>query len=538
MSTVPESLAIALSLHQAGRLAEAAEIYRQILAAEPTCAQAWHLLGTAVYQSGQHAMAAECLGRALSLNPRFAEAHNNLGLVLREQGLLDQAADCYRRALDLKPDYTEAMYNLGNVLNSQGLWDEASDYYRRVLESRPDWAAAHGNLGTIFQAQGNLDEAAACYRRAIELKPEYIEGHNNLGSVLLGQGKRREAAECFRRALELKPDYASARWNQALLMLLEGDFERGWAEHEWRWKTGRQPAREFRQPSWAGEALAGNAILLYAEQGLGDTIQFVRYAAMVKALGAKVLVECQRPLVRLLRSCAAAEDEVIGEGDELPDFDFQAPLLSLPRMFQTKLETIPAKVPYLFAESGLVAHWRLRLQAACGDRITQRSPGPSGPDRPGFRIGINWRGRQDLAVARVRDIPLECFASIADLPGVRLVSLQQGIGRSDLAHAALQSIFDPGEDVDKEHGAFMDTAAIMVNLDLVITSDTSIPHLAGALGVPVWLALPFAPDWRWLLDRSDSPWYPTMRLFRQKTPGDWTTVFSEIKLALAARLES
>ena len=324
----------------------------------------------------------------------------------------------------------------------------------------------------------------------------------NLGLALYAQLKVDEAGECFRRALELKPGFAGAHGNLSHVMLLKGDFEQGWMEYEWRWESDQLLKREFREPRWMGEPLAGRTILLHAEQGLGDTFQFIRYAALLKGRGAKVIVECQRAMVKLLARCGAI-DQVVATGDELPSFDVHSPLLSVPGIIGTTLENIPADVPYLFADPDLVDDWRERLKGLSG-----------------FRVGINWQGREGQGTFRLRDIPIECFAPIAQLPGVRLISLQKGEGRKELAGAGFP-IFDPGEDVDTAHGGFMDTAAIMKNLDLVITSDTSVPHLAGALGVPVWLALPFVPDWRWLLDRSDSPWYPTMRLFRQRRPGDW-----------------
>lgn len=302
-------------------------------------------------------------------------------------------------------------------------------------------------------------------------------------------------------------------------MLLLGDFKHGWAEYEWRFSSGKVESFDFPQPQWKGQNISGKTILLYAEQGLGDTIQFVRYASMVKNQGAYVIVACQKPVAKLLTNISGI-DQLITEGQPFPVFDCYAPLLSLPGIFKTELSSIPAKVPYLFADQALAAYWQSRLRGVSG-----------------FRMGINWRGKVDSAEWIQRDIPLDLMASLAELPGVRLISLQKGPGQQDLTSAAGRlPIIDLGE-FDTEQGAFMDTAAIMMNLDLIITSDTSIAHLAGALGVPVWVALPLVPDWRWLLDRSDSPWYPTMRLFRQEQIGDWTGVFENIKTALFKLLE-
>jgi len=485
MATISEALETGTAHHQAGRLEEAADIYRQILAVAPDQAQAWHLLGLVARQWGELDLAVQYMGRAVELEPGYAEAHSNLGDAWQQWGELARAEGCFRRAVQLKPQFVEAHYNLGNVLKQSG----------------------------------RLEEAERSYRQVLELAPEYVNAHNNLGHALYEQGRYDEAGEFFRRAQELDPNHAEAHGNLSHLLLLKGDFEAGWREYEWRWKSRDLRPREFEQPRWNGGPLAGRTILLHAEQGLGDTIQFVRYAPFLKSVGAQVFLECPAALKRLLASCDGI-DRLIGLGEDLPAFDVHAPLLSLPGIFRTTLETIPEKVPYLHADPSLVNSWRGKL---AGER--------------GFRIGINWRGRSGVGSFVLRDVPLSCFTGLAALPGVLLISLQQGEGRQELAGAGEQvQIVDLGANIDQEHGAFMDTAAIMKNLDLVITSDTSIPHLAGALGVPVWLALPFVPDWRWQLAREDSPWYPTMRLFRQTSAGDWAKVFEEMRAALEEKV--
>ena len=580
MASAPEALEIAIGYYQAGRLHEAEQICRQILVAQPTFADAWHLLGVIVHLLGQCEVATECLSRVLELDAGDAEAYNNLGMVFRSQGELVKAIDSFRRAATLRPNFAEAQCNLGNALVEQGLPDEAvecfmraieqrpnvADFhsglgsaharrgdldraivsYRRALELRSDDPESHFRLGCVLQEQGKSDEAVASYSRAVELKPDFVEAHSNLGAALKELTRFDDAITCFLRALRLKPDsaellfnlgtgywaegrfdnaavyyrraaevdpgHAEARWNEATLALLRGDFEQGWPGFEWRWKTGQQQWRGFQQETWHGEPLKARTILLHAEQGLGDTIQFIRYASLIKDLGANVLLECQRPLASLLSRCKGI-DSLICEGDKLPLFDCHLPILSVPRVLKTSLKTIPASVPYVFADPALVAEWQFKLQRV-----------------EGFRLGINWRGRAGRGSFQQRDIPPRYFAALAELPGVRLISLQKGAGQEELAALGVRApIIDTGDDVDTANGPFMDTAAIMMNLDLVITSDTSIPHLAGALGVPVWLALPYVPDWRWLLDRSDSPWYPTMRLFRQKRPGDWAGVFEEME---------
>jgi hypothetical protein len=323
----------------------------------------------------------------------------------------------------------------------------------------------------------------------------------------------------YEQALRIEPDYVPARWNRALASLLLGNFEQGWVEYEWRWKRKQQPQRSFRQALWDGRELSGRTILLHAEQGLGDTLQFIRYAPLVKERGGRVIVECQPSLLELLGSCRGI-DVLEAQGSALPEFDVQAPLLSLPRILGTSLATIPANVPYVVADAELVGRCRQELEAV-----------------PGFRIGIAWQGSTMHKRDRQRSLPLGRFEPLARLPGVRLLSLQVGAGADQLRDlgdrfpiADLGGRFDPW--------SLRDAAAVISVLDLVISVDSAMAHLAGALGVPIWLLLPFASDWRWLLEREDSPWYPTMRLFRQSEPGDWDGVFDRVTNALAKQLAS
>jgi tetratricopeptide (TPR) repeat protein len=475
--------------------------------------------GNLLRAQGKLDEAIACFRRAIALNPRHIEAQNNLGNALKAKGLLDEAIVCFQDALRQRPDYAEAYSNLGNVLQEQENFDEAVACYRRAAELKPEIAEVHHNLANALQAQGNLDEAVVSFQRALALKPGLLETLNNLGTAYQELRRLDEAIDFYRRALALAPDYARSRMNLSQIMLLRGDLAHGWPEYEWRWKTGQLAVPCYAGPVWNGEPLNGKKILLHAEQGLGDTIQFIRYAQIVKALGATVVVECQKPLTKLLASCAGI-DRLLAAGGYLPHFNFHLPLLSLPRIFKTDLASIPARVPYISADPVLVEAWREKLKAL-----------------KGFRVGINWRGREGKIESRRRDVPLALFRGLAQIPGVQLVSLQKGAGRADLAAAGF-AVFDPGDNLDTAHGPFMDSAAIMENLDLVITSDTSIPHLAGALGVPVWVALPFFPDWRWMLDRTDSPWYPTMRLFRQSIRGDWHGVFEKIRDELGKLVSS
>jgi hypothetical protein len=319
--------------------------------------------------------------------------------------------------------------------------------------------------------------------------------------------------------LQLDPTFPEGRLNRARNLLIEGNFDKGWEALESRWDQANTEKRIFPEPLWDGSPLNGKTILLYSEGGMGDTLQFVRYTDLVKELGGKVILEGQPRLLPLLSHCSSI-DVLVAAGSPLPERDVHAPLLSLPRILKTRLETIPNKVPYLIADPGLLEQWRQQLSAL-----------------PGFKIGIAWSGNPHHEKNLDRSIPVMQFASIARLPGVRLFSLQKGSGSEQLPQLSGQfPVVDLGPQLDLGAGAFMDTAAVMMNLDLILTSDTSIPHLSGALGAPTWLLLRTIPEWRWLLHREDSPWYPGMRLFRQKTPGDWAGVFEHVTQELRKKL--
>jgi tetratricopeptide (TPR) repeat protein len=385
------------------------------------------------------------------------------------------------------------------------------------LAINPDYAEAHNGLGNTHQRFGRLEEAAACYERALQLKPEYADARVNLGISWHNRGRLSEAIANYEQVLQRNPSHGDAHLSRAFAWLVSGDFERGWPEYEWRWRNKQMTRREFRQPEWDGRPLVGKTILLHAEQGLGDTIQFIRYAPLVKRLAGRVIVECQEQLLPLLARCQGV-DEWVGHGLPLPSFDVQAPLLSLPRLFRTSLKDIPAETPYLFAGPDLVNQWRDWLRAL-----------------DGFKIGIAWQGNTAYRGDHFRSIPVGQFAPLARIREVCLISLQKGDGAEQLGEGEnLFRVMDFSRQLDQQGGAFTDTAAVMMNLDLVVTSDSAIAHLAGALGVPVWVALPLVPDWRWLLDRDDCPWYPTMRLFRQTRLGDWEEVFQRIATEVEA----
>ncbi len=506
---------LGVALQEAGRLEEAVASYRRVLELEPGDIGTLNNLAAALQGLGRPDEAIACYRRARALKPDQPETHANLGDALREQGLLDEAIASCRRALDLRPDYAEAHSNLGRVLAEQRRWREAAAAFSRAIALKPEFAMAHNNLASALVGQGCLDDAIAAYHKALDLKPVYPDAYSNLANALRRQGRLDEAIASCRRAIGLSPNLAAAHTNLAMAVRQQGDMAAGWPEYEWRWKTPGliKPHYDFAQPQWRGEAAAGRTLLIHAEQGLGDTLQFCRYAPLAVARGLRVIMEVPKSLLRLLRQLPGVD--VIAQGEALPFFDLHCPMLSLPLAFESGLANLPTGMPYLVAEPERVATWRRRLPA--GD----------------FRIGIAWQGNPEQIEDRDRSLPLRCFEPLARLPGVRLISLQKHHGLEQLANLpagmhveTLGDAFDAGPD------AFVDTAALIENLDLLISSDTSIPHLAGALGRPVWVALSAVPDWRWMLGRDDSPWYPTMRLFRQTKRGDWPSVFT----AMAERL--
>lgn len=578
MATLTEALLIALDHHRSGRLFEAETLYRRILEVEPEQPDALQLLGVLIagasrlseasamlrrsvavrpgaaaysnlggvlQMAARPTEAAVAYGRALLLDPGLADAHASRAAVLRSLGQADVAADSAARALMLDPAHADALVNRADALSGLGKAAEAEAMARRAARVR-DSAAAQLTLGSALALLDRLEEAEAALRSALSRRPDYAEAWENLGTVLTKQHRFGEALSAFSeaealrpgpslwmargtalvamarpvealtdfdRALPTRPNDAGLHWNLGFTRLMAGDLAGGWSEFEWRRRdrNAKPPWRDFPQPTWRGEDIAGRTILLYAEQGFGDTLQFLRYVPQVVARGARVILEVQ-PLLGCLMAGVEGVEKVIALGDPLPPFDVECPLMSLPRAFGTVLETIPAEVPYLRPDPERVERWRDRLV---------------GPE--GLRVGLVWAGNPNFKHDRLRSPRLSGLRRVLDVPGVRFFGLQKGPGRADLTGSDLPAAFT---DLGPEIRDFADTAAIMAGLDLVISSCTGPAHLAGALGVPLWIALPFSPDWRWMLGRDDSPWYPSARLFRQHRPGRWDDVAERMALAL------
>jgi len=508
---------LGIALKAQGKTDQAIASYRRAVAINPDNADAHYNLGNALKDQEQFEAAMTSYHLALATNPNFAEAYCNLGYAQQQLKKLDDAVASFQKALTIDPDYAEAHSNLGLALQDLGQLDEAVASYRTALGINPEFVEVHSNLGLALQQSGLLDEAMTSYYKALAIDPDHAEAHNNLGLAFQELGMLESAFESYNRALSIVPDSAEARNNIGMLQLLTGDFQDGWQNYAWRWKTKDTALRprNYEQPQWDGSALAGRTIFIYPEQGLGDVIQFARYLPLLKAQGGKVIFEVPRPLHRLFEGSGLA-DNLIEAKQTPPPFDCHAPLLDLPQLLNTTLETIPAKASFPEAPEQLKQQWGERMDSA-----------------EGLRLGIVWAGNSDHKNDRNRSIDGELFQLLAEIPGVSVYSLQ--VGRDgEAAHLFADNVTDLAPFLND----FADTAAAMSHLDLIVSADTSVVHLAGALGKPVWTLLPFMPDWRWLLTRDDTPWYPSMRLFRQQKRGDWNDVLQSVGEALIERLKT
>lgn len=575
-----------LEHHRAGRMREAESCYLHSLKADPRCATALHLLGLLAQQAGEFSKSIHLIEKALALNPDDADAVNSLAESYLDQKLLPQAVQCYQRLVEIRPQSAEAHHRLGKARERQEDWEGAAASYRRalslqadspdlyaslarleckqgafaeavdacrralalaphrpelyqqlghaltytgnygaavqayrqVLAFQPDSAPAVYGLGYIFERQGDLSAAADAYRIALKIDPDLAVAYFHLGITHHLQGDCAQALKCVEMMRRVEPDSAQARSFLGILLLQQGNFHQGWNEYEYRWGTtyGLRHRRKFPQTLWKGEPLAGARILLHAEQGMGDTLQFVRYVPLVAARGGNVILEVQPRLHRLLAKTPGAV-EVISRGEALPAFDWQCPLLSLPLAFATDLRSIPAPIPYVAPDPAEVEIWRERLGGN------------------GVRVGLAWGGNAKHPHEHWRSIPLELLSPLTRMEGATFYSLQMGPPAAQVGQlgAKVRLIDLQGEQKD-----FADSAAIVSNLDLVISIDTSVAHLAGAMGKPVWVFLSKSPDWRWMLDREDTPWYPSARLYRQSRLGNWAEVISRVErdlTELAAR---
>ena len=566
---------------QDGKLREAAALYRRALKQNPNHGVALHMLGVISYQCGDPDEAVILVSKAVQLHPNDPEIHNNLGIILNNLSHFDAAIEHFDQALKLRPNYPEALNNKGNALLGQDALENSQDCYQRAISLAPNYAQARANLGAVlmkmehhesaktvlesvlnmapndpnvlsnysatlkdlgkyeealsaankalsidpnhFQAINNrglalqclnkLADAEASFNAVLRIQPKYAEAYMNLGLTLLLQNRLDDAVEALNHGIEIEPQHPELHLNLGLALLQKGDFLNGWEEYEWRWKMPnfRAFAPHLKAPMWSGEEFRGQTLHIHAEQGFGDTLQFARYVPLVAKSGSKVIFECPKSLSSLFENAGGWED--ISIVSEAPiACDAHIPLLSLPRILKTSLETIPADIPYLSATPQSRKEWTDRIGGDCL-----------------LKVGLVWKGSHRHERDAWRSPGISGLKQLLDVPGVHWVSLQKDDEIEDLkSEGVSEGIVVLGNSFRN----FSDTAAALANLDLVISPDTAVAHLAGALGIPVWVLIPHASDWRWLCDRSDSPWYPTMKLWRQPSAGNWQSVIEDLAVAL------
>lgn len=546
---ITQKLHQAVDLHRNGLFVDAADMYGQILLEDPENANALYLLGMILHRMNENEKAVELVSQAIALELENAGAYGNLGIIYRALGNLEDASLCQQKAVTLDPDYTAGYFNLGNALHEFGksadaaasyrkaislkpdfpeahnnlglalheaeLFEEALESYEKALGVKPNYPAAYLNMGNALRKLGRSDAAAVSFQKAIVLKPELTQAHNNLGNVLMDLDHFEGAAVSYSNAIRHDPDNIGAHKNLGIINLLLGNFDIGWPEYSWRLleENSVLKTRVYSQAQWDGADLTGKTIFVYSEQGLGDTIQFARYLPMLQERGGRVMFDAPPHMTRLFEDLDGVDVMVKGN-DSIPPFDCHAPLLELPGLFNTSLDTIPVSEAYLSADKDLVDAWGQRLGV-----------------RQGYRIGLVWAGNPSHLNDVNRSIQPELFCPLTEAPGVSAYSLM--VGRDgEAGRVSGDAITDLAEGLVD----FAETAAVIANMDLIISVDTAVVHLAGALGVPIWTLLPFNPDWRWMLDRDDSPWYPSMRLFRQEKRKDWESVLERVANELAERV--
>lgn len=543
-----QALHEALALHQQGRLDDAERLYTRLIKMQRDNHDAMHLLGMLNHQRGKASEAYRLISAALKVAPRSPDALSNLGLVLHALQRDAEALSAVDKALALAPDHIEALNNRGNLLLAMKRPADALSAFEQVLAREPRHLQARVNRGTALaetgqseraiaeydaalamhpqnphalynrgnalRALGREAEAIASYDKALALAPSHVTAWYNRGLALQALNRHADALASFAKALAVEPDNADVHFGQAASLLTLGDYPRGFAEYEWRWKrSGMTARRNFRSPLWLGDTpLSNKTILLHAEQGVGDTIQFARYAPLLARMGGRVVLEVLPELKTLLAGLEGVA-AILGRGEGLPPFDLHCPLASLPLACKTELASVPAGIPYLRASEERIAHWRARLAAL-----------------PSPRVAIAWSGRATHVNDRQRSVAFAQLAPLLSLPNVSFVSVQRELREQDRESlSAAPNVLSIGEQLTD----FADTAAVLSLADLVISVDTAVAHLAAAQGLPTWVLLPFQPDWRWTLGER-SRWYPAARLFRQPRPSDWNSVISQVRETLAS----
>jgi tetratricopeptide (TPR) repeat protein len=535
---------LAAALHAQARTKDAEASFRRAVALKPKYVEAWINFGNFLHQEHRYKEAEACFNKALEINPDFAAVNYNLAHCLREQKNHDGAIAAYRRLLDRQPDHVDARFflavsqadngdvegaatsyrellahdpqhvfalnNLGNALTKLQKWGDAEQAYRTCMSVQPAFAQAHYNLGNLLTELERYAEAEACYREALRLNPQYFEALCSLGMLFKTQHQLDVASDYLQQAVSLRPDASDAHLNYAMTLLLNGNLQDGWKEYEWRLAHHPELSRAFPYPVWPGESLAGETILVWGERGFGDEIQFVRYLPALKAMGARVIFECREELYDLFAEASLCDSLIVRKlnAEITQKIDYQIPLLSVPARLNAKENTDHCANNYLSADPRLMERWKERLK-----------------DDSAYRVGLVWAGNPEHKNDRNRSASLALYSGLTSVAGCSFYSLQKG---GDAAMTTQAGIIDYADELQ----SFSDTAALISNLDLVICVDTSVAHLAGALGKRVWLLLPFDPDWRWGLRGEKTAWYPDMTLFRQPAPRDWESLIKTVKTAL------
>jgi tetratricopeptide (TPR) repeat protein len=513
---------LGITLEALGRFDEAIIAYQQAVSLKPDYAEAYHNMAIALLSRGKYASAVEMSRQAIMLRPDYAQAYNTMAFSLEKQNLYDDAIENYKQALSLDSDFIEAYNHLGVALNEKGRYTEAIESFKNAIKRDPGYAEVYNNMGIALKELEEFTEAIANFERALQLDPNFAEAYYNLGNSIRDQGRCIEAISNFNKAIDIKPDYAQAHWNLSLAYLLNGNYTEGWKGYKWRRNADLKVLTDYHstgKPRWDGSSFESKRLLVHYEQGLGDNIQFIRYLPMIKARGGTVIFETLKPLINLLRGFNGIDELLEYAPDrQLPvEYDVYTSLLDMPFIFETTVETVPSGLPYIYADPSKSLHWRDKLSG------------------PGLKVGIVWAGSPEHGNDRYRSCSLKNFAPLGEIEGVRLYGLQKGQAARQMNEYA--GIL-PVTNISEYFNDLADTAAAIDNLDLVVSVDTSVLHLAGAMGKTVWALLPYAPEWRWMLNRKDSPWYPTMRLFRQSNWNDWDQVFSSVAEELKIMLSN
>jgi tetratricopeptide (TPR) repeat protein len=511
-----------------GKTQEAIVEYKKAIELNPQCQQAYLNLGLAYVQDQKWDEAISCFENAIRIDPQYIKAHIHLGICFQNKDKTTEAVACFRKAYALNEHSHDAMIQLARTLCLQSQFDESIQLYRKALKQQPKDTALLLELGNTLNMNNNIEEALSCYQNLLELIPDNVSVLYNIAYTLKKLGRIDEAFPVYQKVLKLDPSHGEAHFSLGLAYLAQGDFDNGWPEYEWRWQRGQQAPRNLSKPQWDGSDLHGKTLLLHAEQGLGDTFQFIRYARITKEKGARVVAAVQPALIQLLSLCSYI-DKVVSLFEPLPQFDFQIPMLTVPYVLKTNINTVPAQIPYLFADEKLTEYWQDQLS-----RLPKNN----------LKVGICWQGNSGYSTHFLRttvaakSIKLAKLLPLLKTNNVTFINLQKTTGEDQLtAVNTPENFIIFNDDFDNSHGRFMDTAAVIKNLDLMITVDTSMAHLSAGLGCPTWVFMPEPADWRWMLKRTDTPWYPNMRLFRQSAAGDWESVISTVALELQKLVE-